>query len=103
MDKWQGFYEETKNRPPPRQLLEALSYVENKSKALDLGAGALVGSKYLLSRGFDVVAVDQERFPEEIANEKFNFIQSLFKDYKFPKNNFDLVTAQFSLPFNGKD
>jgi len=83
-------------------LLEALSYVENRYKALDLGVGALVESKYLLSQGFEVIAVDQEKFSEELSNTGFKFIQSSFKDYEFPKDAFDLITAQFSLPFNGK-
>lgn len=101
MNKWQGYYKDTKDKPPSKFLLEALSLVENKSRALDLGAGALVESKYLLSLGFDVVAVDQERFPEQISDSKFTFVQSSFKDYQFPKDSFDLITAQFSLPFNG--
>jgi len=103
MNKWQEYYEDTKSKSPSKMLLEALPFVENKSKALDLGAGALVESKYLLSMGFDVVAVDQERFPEEITNDKFKFVQGSFKDYEFPKESFDLITAQFSLPFNGKN
>ena len=103
INKFQGHYEYTKNQPPSKFLLQALPFVENKSKALDLGAGALVESKYLLSLGFNVIAVDQEKFPEEIANDKFSFIQSSFKNYKFPKGGFDLITAQFSLPFNGKE
>lgn len=103
MSQWQKYYEDTKSKPSSKLLLEALSFVKNKSKALDLGAGALVESKYLLSQGFEVVAVDQEKFPEAITDVKFNFIQSTFKDYVFAKSNFDLITAQFSLPFNGKD
>lgn len=103
MSPWQKYYEDTKSKPPSKLVVEALSFVNNKSKALDLGAGALVESKYLLSQGFEVVAVDQEKFPENIPNDKFKFIQSAFKDYEFPRDNFDLITAQFSLPFNGKD
>lgn len=102
MSKWQGYHEDTKSKPPSKLLVEALSFVENKSKALDLGAGALVDSKYLLSLGFEVIAVDQEKFIE-IPDDKFRFVKSLFNEYEFPNNNFDLISAQFSLPFNGKE
>lgn len=103
MSQWKKYYENTKNKPPSKLLLEALSFVQNKSKALDLGAGALVASKYLLSEGFEVVAVDQEKCVDMISDEQFAFIQSTFQEYEFPKNTFDFITAQFSLPFNGRE
>jgi len=101
MSNWQKHYEDTKSKPPSKLLLDALAFVQNKSKALDLGAGALVASKYLLSLGFEVTAVDIEQFKETIIDDKFRFIQSNFKEYEFSESNFDLITAQFSLPFNG--
>lgn len=103
MSNWQEYYQNTKNNPPSKLLQEGVSFVKDKLKALDLGAGALVDSKYLLSLGFEVVAVDKENVPEQIAKDKFMFIKSLFKDYNFPKSAFDLVNAQFSLPFNGEE
>jgi SAM-dependent methyltransferase len=103
MNKWQEYYKDTKSKPPSKLLQEALSFVEDKTDALDLGAGALVDSKYLLLNGFNVVAVDQEKFNEQIQNDKFSFIQSSFNDYEFSRAQFDLITAQFSLPFNGND
>ena len=103
MSKWQKYYDDTKNKQPAKILVEALSFVENKNRALDLGAGALVDSGYLLSLGFEVVAVDREKFPEQIVDEKFSFVQSSYNDYEFPEDSFDLISAQFSLPFNGAD
>lgn len=85
MSKWQNYYQDTKSKPPSKMLLGALSFVEDKSRALDLGAGASVESKYLLSLGFNVTAVDQEEFPEQILDNNFEFIRSSFKDYEFPK------------------
>lgn len=101
MSNWQKHFEDTKSNPPSKLLVEALSFVTNNSKALDLGAGALTGSKHLVSLGFEVVAVDQEPFEEIISDTQFEFIKSTFLDYEFPKSHFDLITAQFSLPFNG--
>lgn len=102
MSTWQGYYQNTKDKPPSKWLLEALPFVKNKVKALDLGAGALVESKYLLSLGFEVVAVDKELFRGQIVNGKFTFVQSAYGDYAFPVGDFDLVTAQYALPFNGQ-
>lgn len=103
MSNWTQHYQNTKNYPPPPLLVEALSFVAHKSKALDLGAGALTASKYLLSIGFDVTAVDKEPCFEQIPDIKFSFIQSSFKDFEFPKNTFDLISSQYALPFNGVD
>lgn len=103
MNKWQEYYKNTKNNPPSKLVQMGVSFIDHKSKALDLGAGGLVDSEYLLSLGFEVIAVDKEKPPKQIINDKFEFIQSLFKDYDFPKSAFDLINAQFSLPFNGQD
>lgn len=101
MSNWQRHYQDTKNKPVSKLLLEALPLVANEKRALDLGAGALVDSKYLLSVGFEVVAVDREKFADQIDNEKFSFVQSSYDDYEFPEASFDLISAQYSLPFNG--
>ena len=103
MNTWQEYYQNTQNRPPSKLLVEAVGFLDSKHKALDLGSGSLVDSKYLLSLGFDVVAVDKEPAPEQIIDPRFRFEQKLFRDYDFPENNFDLVNAQFSLPFHGKE
>lgn len=103
MNKWEIYYKNTKNNPPSHLLTEAVPFVVNKNQALDLGAGALNDSKYLLTSGFSVVAVDKEKFSEQVSDEKYVFVQSLFKDYNFPEDAFDLINAQFSLPFNDKE
>ncbi|MEJ0021848.1 MAG: class I SAM-dependent methyltransferase [Candidatus Doudnabacteria bacterium] len=102
---WQEYYQTTKNNPTSELLVRAASFVNEKDAALDLGAGALKDSKYLLSIGFNkVVAVDQETIPEELvkplSKDRFEFVQSSFDKYNFPKDFFDLINAQFSLPFN---
>ncbi len=102
---WQNYYEQTKDNPPSVLLAEALSLCPQKSSALDLGAGALKDSKYLLSQGFEhVTAVDSSQAPEQLieglSKDKFEYVIVPFDEFSFPENEYDLVSAQFSLPFN---
>ena len=56
---WKKYYKDTEGRPPRKELIEALEFVQNRDSALDLGAGAMQDSVYLLSQGFkEVIAVD---------------------------------------------
>lgn len=103
MTGWQKHHEDIKNYPPSRLLVEAVPFMLNKHKALDLGAAVLTDTKFLLSEGFEVIALDKEKGLEEISDPKFKFVHSTYSGYSFPKNVFDLVNAQYSLPFNGKE
>ncbi len=91
----------------PRELLkEAISYVAHKGPALDLGAGSLYDSELLLKEGFEeVVAVDQTPQFREIPNMhgRFTYVEKQFNEYAFPTNHFDLVSAQYALPFVSPD
>ncbi len=63
---WNIYVKETKNRPPRPLLVKALSFVTERSTALDLGAGALTDTAYLVKQGFKhVVAVDQDNLAQE--------------------------------------
>jgi hypothetical protein len=104
-NSWIQYYQNTKNRPPSLSLVRALNYVEKKDAALDLGSGALNESLYLVDRGYGkVVAIDKEQIPEEflnkITNNQFQFIHSTFDQFDFIEKNFNLINANFSLPFN---
>ena len=101
---WQNFFEETKNKPPRPLLIKALSFVKDRNTALDFGAGALNDSMYLLSEEFKkVIALDRLSISAKqldgIPAGRLEYIISTFEDYKFPKNVYDLVNAQYSLPF----
>jgi trans-aconitate methyltransferase len=104
---WQAhleYYEQTKNRPPSKLLVKAMSFVADRQNALDLGSGALKDSKYLLDQGFkEVWAVDKEALPVELSeyikDERFHFVQSTFESFEFPNGKFDLINASYSLPF----
>jgi len=104
--KWSDFFEKNKDAGPRLYLVNALQYFENKSRALDLGAGTLRDSKYLLAQGFEeVVAVDSEEqirtFAEDIDN--LEIIISRFEDLNLKENSYDLINAQYSLPFMQKE
>ncbi len=102
---WHEYYEQTKDGPPNRLLIEALALCQIRQEALDLGAGSLIDSKYLLAQGFEhVTAVDSTQAPEHMSEglptDKFEYVIVPFDEFSFPENRYDLVSAQFSLPFN---
>jgi 16S rRNA A1518/A1519 N6-dimethyltransferase RsmA/KsgA/DIM1 with predicted DNA glycosylase/AP lyase activity len=88
-----------------RSLLLAKTVEEygvTKGKALDIGAGPLVDTQYLLNKGFDVIAVE----PEEAAVEHslcipekapFKLVTQDIREFNFPVAQFDLVSAQLML------
>lgn len=90
---------------PPRPLLTAAAaLVERREHAFDGGAGALNATKYLLSAGFaHVTALDSspqaKNIAEELPPERVTFVLSRFEDFAFPEDCYDLVNAEFTLPF----
>jgi tellurite methyltransferase len=102
---WQEHYTQTKSRPPGRFLVEALTFVERKGTAVDLGSGDLQDVQFLLTQGFNkVIAIDKELPPQELLDalpkDNFHFIHSPFDQFAFPVKEYDLVNAHYSLPFN---
>ena len=101
---WNKFVELTKNKPPRLLVKRALGYFDKKGEALDLGAGALNESIYLLSEGFaHVTAVDKEPVAQEIAQglpaDTFSYVISSMEEFAYPVTKYDFITAQFALPF----
>jgi tellurite methyltransferase len=90
---------------PPRPLLmRAAGFATPKDHALDAGAGALNATKYLLDVGFaHVTALDSapasQQVAAELPPEQVTFVLSRFEDFFYPTNAYDLVNAEFSLPF----
>src|SRR5579872_5498983 len=51
---WPKFYSHTKERPPWPRMIRATSLVPHRERALDLGCGAGLDTRYLLAEGFQV-------------------------------------------------
>jgi tellurite methyltransferase len=103
-NSWKGYFAKTKERGPRPLLMMAVPYVARRARALDLGSGVLNDTRYLLQEGFEhVTAVDKEALARDVARtlprRRFIFSRSSFEDYEFPGNTFELVNAQYSLPF----
>ena len=108
MQNWKIYYQKHSNREPREQLLKALSFCVNKENALDLGSGNLIESKAILDNGFKkVIAVDNEPevkiFVENLNDKRLDFRNDPFQKYIFPEFFFDLINAEFALPFYGKE
>lgn len=97
------YFNATKNAPASSLLKEAILLCEG-NQALELGAGALSDSKFFLSKGFSVTAIDKSPLTisasKEITDKGFKFHQTTFDAFKYPIGVFNIVNAQWSLSFN---
>ncbi len=95
------FLNNTKDMPPNRILLEALPYVKNFNFALDLGCGAFRDSRFLIDKGFLVDAVDNGVNVKEIQfkHNSLNFYSQTFWEFFYTEVKYDLINAQYSIPF----
>ncbi len=103
--EWKKYFKKRAKRKPKEQLVRAISFCVSKENALDLGSGTMIESKFLARKGFEVVAIDNsldvKKYTKNISK-KIKFKNISFQEYDYPKNTFDLINAQFSLPFHGK-
>lgn len=105
---WETYFEDTKNRKPRRLLVDALEYVKHKKEALDLGSGALNDVCYLVSKDFKhITAVDCVPVAKDIIkyfpSNMVEYVISSFENFHFTSQKYDLINAQFSLPFSPKE
>ena len=100
---WSDFYNVTRDREHWPLVERADLLLGSKGNALDLGCGAGRDTRYLLSQGWHVTAVDKE--PEAIEmlaglpQERLEAIQSSIEDFDYAPERYDLISAQYSLPF----
>ena len=103
ISKWVEYQNRVAGGKPRSLLVEALSYVEKRDAALDLGAGALTDAQLLLDQDFtEVIAVDiapQFKGLSYAAGVRFKYIQERIEKYEFAIGHFDLISAQYALPF----
>lgn len=107
MSNWQTYYDKHLSRPVRPLVQKAVSFCRHKDFALDLGAGTLVESKFLLDSGFRrVLAVDSsteiEVFARGLNDERLQVLVNPFRDLVLAPESFDFITAQFALPFYGQ-
>lgn len=108
MTDWKTYYDQHLSRPPRPILVKAVSFCMAKDVAMDLGAGTLIEAKFLLDSGFKkVVAVDSspevKEFAKNINDEKLEAVASSFQDLELRPESYDLISAQYALPFYGKE
>jgi len=87
-------------------LLHALRHTGVRSgRALDIGAGGLGESRYLLSLGFDVDAVDPDPVSKELAthlasgDRRFSMSANAIEHHRIPPDTYSLTVALHVLPF----
>ena len=107
------YSERTKDRPPRDLLVKAVAYVRQKGQALDLGPGALNDASFLLEQGFQtVVAVNKDPLEADpvaqsraatFPQDRFVYRVSPFDAFDFKPDEYDLINAQYALPFNPPD
>jgi len=102
---WETYVENTKNAKPRPLLVKAVELAKEKNEALDLGSGALNDVRYLVEIGFKhITAVDAEPVAKDIISnfppETVDYIISTFENFDFKESHYDLINAQFALPFN---
>lgn len=96
---WKEYVQKTINKKAYR-LLEKAADLAKPGRALDLGAGALGDSKYLVAKGYQVTAVDSEASVENLAIGIPNLEVVVLPMENFvPNHKYDLINAQYSLPF----
>jgi len=103
---WREFIRITGAQPAWPRLVRAAALFATPGDALDLGAGGGRDSRHLLTKGWRVTAVDSSpssaaalrRLPRQ---RNVQFVASRIED--FVPESYDLVNAQFSLPFIAPD
>lgn len=103
---WDEYLNKTKKSNPRPLLVEALKYVKKPGKALDLGCGAMNDTIKIFNADFKHVdAIDTNpsisSIADTIVSDGFDlkFYLTSYKDFNFKSNEYDLINAQYSLPF----
>jgi tellurite methyltransferase len=101
-ERWHEFVRNTAGAPQWPQLERAAELFPQPGDALDVGAGAGRDTAYLLRRGWRVTAVDASPSAATALRRlqlKDNLSVVLSAAEDFQPATYDLVNAQFSLPF----
>ena len=103
--RWARFMAATSGQQPWPRLVRAADMFASPGVALDVGSGAGRDTAHLLSRGWRVTAVDSSPSSADalapLAQPGLTVVTTAFED--FAPSDYDLVNAQFSLPFISRD
>ena len=95
---WKEYYELIGEKGYTKNLEEAVNYCEKKDFALDIGAGNLRDTKFLLSNGFEVTALDispeSERLAKDLNDPNLTMFAGRIGEFAFSEEHFSLVNAQ---------
>lgn len=98
---WDEYYELTGNKPHSQLLETAVGFINSRNKAIDIGAGALHDTKYLIELGFETTAIDSSLSMLKLSdNLNANFWITSFDIFNFGLNEYDIASAMYALPFN---
>ena len=103
--RWEEYGELMRGSPPRELVVRADAFVTTRDAAIDVGAGpALNETRFLLDRGYrQVTALDLEPIrPEDTSRlpaGRFRYVRQSFEDFAFPRAGYDLVSAQYALPY----
>lgn len=102
---WSEYYKASVGRGPNPFWARVEPFLPSGGRALDLGAGTGSGTRFLLDRGFEVVAVEAQ--PEGIAYLKTHcpeaeIRQSTFEELVLEPAAYDVVMGVFSFFFVGE-
>ena len=103
VSRWSDFFNATKDHPHWPLVEKTVRLLARTGQALDFGCGAGRDTRYLLAQGWSVTAVDREpaaiALLAELPQEQLRVVQSSFEDFAYGHEMYDLVSAQFALPF----
>lgn len=100
MGKWDEYHERAGNMPNPIVEAAVQNHVPQRDASLDLGAGNLRDSKFLLQSGFKrVVAVDEDPVSYQFLVPGIEFHLEAIEDYVPKPGTFDLVVCCNTLFF----
>jgi SAM-dependent methyltransferase len=105
-ERWREFVRNTADAPPWPHLERAAALFQKPGDALDVGAGGGRDTKHLLRLGWRVTAIDASPSAAEALHSlplqhNLRVVVSAAED--FAPATYDLVNAQYSLPFIARD
>lgn len=102
-NRWADYVAITKDSAHWPLVEQAAALAGPPGHALDLGCGGGRDTRFLLAQGWRVTAVDREPAAlaalDPLAGPRLQLVQSSFEEFGYPAASYDLISAQYALPF----